>query len=342
VASIGSDPAQAGAGGNARPRTTLFLSGIALCASLAAGAIGIASVWALPGVVAALMMGMIARALFPGLAEATEPGIRYCSRTLLRIAVALLGLRLAAPDLAALGPGAIGIVAVSLAATIGAGYLIARPMLRDRQVAAVAAAAVAVCGASAALAVSAIFPQRAALERMTTLVVIVVSLLSTIVMLAYPPLAAALGFSPTEAALLFGAAIHDVAQVAGAGLAISPEVATQAVAVKMIRVAGLLPIVLGFGILLRAKHDGGTRPQLLPTFLVAYVVLALIAGFGIAPPLLVNLGSTAATWLLTAAVAALGLSTRLEDLRAAPPLLLAFLAAQTLLQLAIVVLLIRV
>lgn len=341
MASIGSEPAQADTGANPRPRTTLFLSGIALCASLAAGAIAIASVSGLPGVVVALVLGMIARALLPGLAEATEPGIRYCSRTLLRIAVALLGLRLAAPDLAALGPRAIGIVAVSLVATIGAGYLIARPMLRDRQVAAVAAAAVAVCGASAALAVSAIFPQRAALERMTTLVVIVVSLLSTIVMLAYPPLAVALGFSPAETALLFGAAIHDVAQVAGAGLAISPEVATQAVAVKMIRVAGLLPIVLCFGILLRAKHDGGTRPGLLPAFLIAYVALALIAGFGLAPPLLISLGSTAATWLLTAAVAALGLSTRLEDLRAAPPLLLVFLAAQTLLQLAIVVALIR-
>lgn len=339
MASMGGDPAQASA--TTRPGAAPFLAGIALCTCLAAGAMGIASVSGVPGVVAGLVIGMIARFLFPGFVDASEPGIRYCSRAVLRIAVALLGLRLAAPDLAALGPRAIGIVAVSLVATIGTGYLIARPMLRDRHVAAVAAAAVAVCGASAALAVSAIFPQRAALERMTTLVVIVVSLLSTIVMLAYPPLAAALGFSPAEAALLFGAAIHDVAQVAGAGLAISPEVATQAVAVKMIRVAGLLPIVLCFGLLLRAKHDGGTRPGLLPAFLVAYVVLALIAGFGIAPPLLISLGSTAATWLLTAAVAALGLSTRLEDLRASPPLLLVFLAAQTLLQLAIVVLLIR-
>lgn len=339
MASIGGDPAQTGA--NTRPGAAPFLAGIALCACLAAGAIGVASVSGIPSVVAGLVMGMIARSLLPGFAEASEPGIRYCSRTVLRIAVALLGLRLAAPDLAALGPRAIGIVAVSLVTTIGTGYLIARPMLRDRHVAAVAAAAVAVCGASAALAVSAIFPQRAVLERMTTLVVIIVSLLSTIVMLAYPPLAAALGFSPAETALLFGAAIHDVAQVAGAGLAISPEVATQAVAVKMIRVAGLLPIVLGFGILLRANRGGGTRPQLLPAFLVVYLVLALIAGFGIAPPFLISLGSTATTWLLTAAVAALGLSTRLEDLRAAPPLLLVFLAAQTLLQLAIVVLLIR-
>lgn len=339
MASIGGDPAQTGA--NTRPGAAPFLAGIALCACLAAGAIGVASVSGIPSVVAGLVMGMIARSLLPGFAEASEPGIRYCSRTVLRIAVALLGLRLAAPDLAALGPRAIGIVAVSLVTTIGTGYLIARPMLRDRHVAAVSAAAVAVWGASAALAVSAIFPQRAVLERMTTLVVIIVSLLSTIVMLAYPPLAAALGFSPAETALLFGAAIHDVAQVAGAGLAISPEVATQAVAVKMIRVAGLLPIVLGFGILLRANRGGGTRPQLLPAFLVVYLVLALIAGFGIAPPFLISLGSTAATWLLTAAVAALGLSTRLEDLRAAPPLLLVFLAAQTLLQLAIVVLLIR-
>jgi uncharacterized membrane protein YadS len=172
------------------------------------------------------------------------------------------------------------------------------------------------------------------------LVVIVVSLLSTVVMLAYPPLAAALGFSLPETALLFGAAIHDVAQVAGAGLAISPEVATQAVAVKMIRVAGLIPVVLGFGMLLRTKGSSAARAPLLPTFLIAYVVLALLAGFGIAPPALISFGSTAATWLLTAAVAALGLSTRFEDLRAAPPLLLIFLAGLTLVQLTIVILLI--
>lgn len=340
---MASDPASVAADtrGNARPRTMSFLAGVALCACLAAGGIALAGHSPIPGVVAGLMMGMITRSLLPGLAEAGERGIRYCSRTVLRIAVALLGLRLAMPDLVALGPEAIGIVVVSLAATIGVGYLVARPMLRDPEVAAVAAAAVAVCGASAALAVSAIFPRRASLERMTMLVVIVVSLLSTIVMLAYPPLAAALGFSPAESALLFGAAIHDVAQVAGAGLAISPEVATQAVAVKMIRVAGLIPVVLCFGFLLRAKRSDAPRPPLMPAFLIAYVAFALIAGLGIAPPWLINLGSTAATWLLIAAVVALGLSTRFEDLRTAPPRLLIFLAGQTLLQLAIVALLVR-
>ncbi len=328
------------AGTNARPRATHFLAGLALCASLAAGAIAIAGPTGIPGVVAGLVMGMIVRALAPGLVGASDAGIRYCGRTLLRVAVALLGLRLTAPDLAALGTEAVGIVAVSLIATIGAGYLAAKLLLRDSQVAAIAAASVAICGASAALAVSSIFPQRAALERMTMLIVIVVSLLSTVVMLAYPPLAGALGFSGPEAALLFGAAIHDVAQVAGAGLALSPETATQAVAVKMIRVAGLIPVVLCFGILLRTRQEAGGSRQLLPAFLIAYVVLALAAGFGVLPAALVSLGSTAATWLLTAAVVAIGLSTRIEDLRAAPPLLILFLVGQTLLQLTIVVLLI--
>ena len=90
-------------------------------------------------------------------------------------------------------------------------------------------------------------PRRAQLDEDTALVIIIVSLLSTAVMLLYPLLARLIGFDAHATALMLGATIHDVAQVAAARFAVSPEVGTQAVTVKMIRVSCLLPVVSALG-----------------------------------------------------------------------------------------------
>ena len=103
-------------------------------------------------------------------------------------------------------------------------------------------------------------PRSAKSERQTAFVVVAVTTYSTIAMVLYPVLARALGFDDHTTGILLGATIHDVAQVVGAGYAVSPEAGDTATIVKLLRVALLLPIVFVIALAIpRERDDGGSR-----------------------------------------------------------------------------------
>lgn len=322
-----------------------FLGGLLLCAALAKLALLGASLTGAPAMLLVLALGMAVRLALPRLAAWSAAGIAFAGTQVLRAGVALLGFRVVADDLLALGPMALLLVLVSVVATLLGGYAIARALKLPADLSAVSATSVTICGASAALAASAAVPRRPGLERETVLVILIVSLMSTAAMLAYPPLARALGFGSHETALLIGAAIHDVAQVAGAGFAVSEETGVRAVTVKMIRVACLLPVVMGIAFLfLGAGPDsqGARRWRAIrpPTFLVLFFLFAVLASTALLPAGVAPIAGTAASWLLTAAVGAIGLKTGFGELAAAQPRLAIVLGAQTLWQLGVVIALI--
>src|SRR6185369_1856870 len=113
-------------------------------------------------------------------------------------------------------------------------------------------------------------------EQATLFTVIGVSALSTLAMIAYPVIARATGLSHHQAGVFIGATIHDVAQVVGAGYAISPEAGDTATVVKLMRVAMLLPVILTTTLFMRSNGaTEGERPPILPWFLAVF--LALVA-----------------------------------------------------------------
>jgi uncharacterized integral membrane protein (TIGR00698 family) len=318
-----------------------FIAGMALCAVLAAIAMLSNAFAGLPAMLVVLALGMAVRLAAPGVTAWAAAGIGFTSTTVLRAGVALLGFRVVADDLLALGWPALGLVLGSVALTVLGGFALARMMKQPADLSAVSATSVAICGASAALAASAAVPRRAGLERETVLVILIVSLMSTAAMLGYPVLARAMGFDTDATALLLGAAIHDVAQVAGAGFAVSEEVGVRAVTVKMIRVACLLPVVMGIAFAFigrsedaqKGKRWRAIRP---PTFLVLFFTFAVITSTALLPDDVSKLAGTAAGWLLAAAVGAIGLKTGFGELKAARPSLAVALGLQTLWQLAVV------
>lgn len=319
------------------------LPGFALCALLALAATLLSAATGVPAMLAVLVAGLGTRFVAPGLVAHAAAGVNFSASSILRFGIVLLGLRVVAGDIATLGPSTIGLVLLSVAATVGGGFFIARLFRQPADIAAIAATSVAICGASAALAASSVVPRRPTLERETLLIILIVSLLSTLVMLLYPAIAALLGLTGSQTALLLGAAIHDVAQVAGAGFAVSPETGVAAVTVKMIRVACLLPVVATIGLLAfrgAARPAAGERRQYLPGFLIGFFLLALLASLEVVPVAVTSIGGQAAGWALTIAVAALGLKTGLAELRGARPALVAVLAAQTILQFGVVLALI--
>lgn len=166
-----------------------------------------------------------------------------------------------------------------------------------------------------ALAISAVLPQDKDSERNTIFTVISVTALSTIAMIAYPPIAQWLGLDAHQAGIFLGATIHDVAQVVGAGYSMSEETGDTATVVKLLRVAMLVPIVFSLSLLLRKRGDGGPRPALpLPLFIIFFVLFVAINSSGIASTQVQELAGDVSRWCLVTAIAALGMKTSLKAL----------------------------
>src|SRR5262249_12658280 len=152
---------------------------------------------------------------------------------LLRWAVALLGLRIALNDIAALGLSSALVVVGSMAITIVSGFVFARLLGLAAPYGALSGCATAVCGASAALATATVLPDYERKDADVVFVVIAANAFATLGMVFYPPLAVALGFDSHTTGIFLGGTIHDVAQVVGAGYAVSDAVGNAAVIVKL-------------------------------------------------------------------------------------------------------------
>ncbi len=181
--------------------------------------------------------------------------------------------------------------------------------------------AVAICGASAALALSAALPAHPLKERATLFTVIGVSTLSTLAMVVYPLISHALGLSGPDAGFFIGATIHDVAQVVGAGYSISHEAGDTATLVKLVRVAMLVPAVLLAAWLARRHlasqpeaRAAGRHPPLLPWFAVAFAVLVGVNSTGWLPAPVVRAGMDLSQACLVAAMAAIGMKSHLKEI----------------------------
>ncbi len=286
-----------------------FAPGIGLALTVAAAASFLAEHHGGPVMLFALLIGMAFNFL------ATEgrcaAGISFSARTVLRVGVALLGVRITFADISALGIDAVLAVVGLIVLTIATGFVASRFFGRKWRFALLTGGSVAICGASAALALAAVIPPNDKLERNTLFTVVAVTTLSTVAMIAYPILFATLGLNHIESGFLIGATVHDVAQVVGAGYSVSDEAGEIATIVKLLRVA-LLPVVLVIVIAcLRSRPTEGARPTV-PWFVIAFVALVAANSVDLIPSLVAESASAASRWMLVTAIAALGVKTSLK------------------------------
>ena len=226
--------------------------GTILCSFVAVIATFIATRYQVPVMLLALLLGLSSATLFIKKVN-IQQGVNFCSRELLRFCVGLLGVRIAFADIVSLGITPPLIVMASMALTIIFGVLFARVLGLPKTFGVLSGGAVAVCGVSAAAAISTVLPKDKSQEKYFALTVIGITTFSTLSMIFYPILARYLGFSDQLAGVFIGGAIHDVAQVVGAGYTISPEAGDVATYIKLLRVALLMPIVMM--VFLRLKSE---------------------------------------------------------------------------------------
>ena len=299
----------------------LFLAGsIAVAAHLIAPFV--ASLLPIPAMVIALIIGIALHRVSRN--ARFKPGIAICVTTILRWAVALLGLRIALEEIMILGFATAAMVIVSMVVTIVAGFAIAWMFGRGTGYGALIGAGTAVCGASATLATSTVIPNYPNKDADVAFVVVAVNALSTFAMLLYPSICAWLGFDAQTTGILLGGTIHDVAQVVGAGYSVSETAGNTAVLVKLFRVFLLLPVVIGIGLWLgRSRGLPGAASAPLPIFAFVFLGLSLLnSGVNLFPALLPFyapvrlLAVDVSNAGLLLAIAALGLGTSLSAISA--------------------------
>jgi uncharacterized integral membrane protein (TIGR00698 family) len=292
--------------------------GVALALAIAAAATLVSSLHGGPILLYALFFGVAFH--YASHEPGMQPGIQWCSSALLRLGVGLLGARIAMSQIVELGLASALLIVIAVASTVGLGWWLAPRCGHSRAQGWLSGGSVAICGASAALAIAAVLPRSKDNDRFTLLVVVTVTALSTVAMVLYPLLAKALHLSPAMAGLFLGGTIHDVAQVAGAGYVLSPTTGDAAIVVKLFRVALLVLVVLAASAAFASERGAGDSGKparwigLVPWFLWMFLALVLLNSLGAFTSDVQHTFAQAARTCLVVAIAALGVKTSFAQL----------------------------
>jgi uncharacterized integral membrane protein (TIGR00698 family) len=303
-------------------RLTSILPGLVLCIAVTAAAIALEKIevhfTALPyleALVIAILLGVAIRTVWtPG--AAWSKGIGFSARTLLEIAVVLLGASLSVGTVLGLGSILLVGIAMVVAFAIASSYLISRALGLPQRMAILVACGNSICGNSAIAAVAPIIGADA--DEVASSIAFT-AVLGVIVVLGLPLLVPILNLSLTQYGVLAGLTVYAVPQVLAATLpigALSNQVGT---VVKLVRVLMLGPVVLGLSLFARHLREergaagGSARPrwpalhELVPWFIVGFLLLAVARSAGLIPQDLVRPLRMVAALLTTIAMAALGL-----------------------------------
>lgn len=289
--------------------------GIALAATIAAAGFALRQ---LPGVgvlspmILSILIGILLHNLV-GTPHRAKAGVAFTMRRILRAAIVLLGLQLTLGQVAAVGAAGIGVIAATLVATFVFTKWAGRALGVERGLAELIGAGTSICGASAVIACNTV---TRAHDEDVAYAVACVTVFGSVAMFLYPMLAAPFALDPGHYGLWSGASIHEIAQVVAAGYQLGPESGEAATVAKLSRVLMLAPLVLSLAALARARGGKAGARVPMPWFVLGFIAMMLVASFLPPPPALKSVIVTTTTFMLSMALAAMGLETDLRKLKA--------------------------
>lgn len=296
--------------------------GVLLCGAITLAAAGLQAlelrlfgrVW-LDALVLAILIGTAIRTIWsPGAPWAI--GISFSARTLLEVAVVLLGATISAGALLAVGPALLIGTALVVTVALFSGYGLGRLLGLPHRMAVLVACGNAICGNSAIAAAAPVIgaePDEVAASIGFTAV------LGVGVVLALPLLSVLLALNPTAFGVFAGLTVYAVPQVLAATAPISTLSAQTGTLVKLVRVLLLGPVVIGLAVLTRSsvriEPGQAVAPDKvwhglhrhMPWFIFGFVALLTARSLGLIPAILLPAISSVATWMTIIAMAALGL-----------------------------------
>ena len=309
------------------PSSTRWLSGrssvpgLFLTATIAAAAFGLrnlSGITALSPLIVAIVLG-IAFHNTVGTPAAFKQGVVFSMRRVLRFAIILLGLQLSLSQVVEVGGAGLAIIASTLAATFLFTVWLGRRLGVERKLSELIAAGTSICGASAVVATNAV---TRASDEDVAYAVACVTVFGSASMLLYPVLEGLLQLTPHAFGLWAGASVHEIAQVVAAAFQNGVDSGNFAMIAKLSRVMLLAPMILALSCFSAGKPqtdriEGSKRRSVpVPWFVLGFVVMMLLNSIDVIPhPEKAWLVQTT-TFLLTVALAAMGLETDVGKLRA--------------------------
>ena len=269
-----------------------------------------------PAMLMAILIGMSLNFLSED--KKCEKGINFSSKNILYLGIILLGSRITFENILSININITFLIILAVILTILFSILFLRLFGFQYRFGILIGGAIAICGASAALAISSVLPKDERSDERLTFVILGVTVISTICMIFYPILANFLEMDNVSAGIFFGATIHDVAQVIGAGFTLSDETGDTATIIKLFRVTLLFPVVILISLLsyrYKSNNDFDNKPPLVPYFIIFFIIMVIINSLNFIPFYLQFYLNEISSWFLLIAISAVGTKTRLQSLR---------------------------
>jgi uncharacterized integral membrane protein (TIGR00698 family) len=303
-----------------KPAVAALLPGLLLSAAIAGAGFGLRQ---LPGLalfspmILAIVSGMAFHNLI-GTPARAKPGVTFSLRRILRLAIVLLGLQLTAAQVSEVGARGLAVIVLTLISTFLVTTWLGRLLGVERKLTELIAAGTSICGASAVIATNTVTRAR---DEDVAYAVACVTVFGSIAMFTYPWLMGLLQLDAHAYGLWSGASIHEIAQVVAAAFQGGRQAGDFGTIAKLARVTLLAPVVITLGLLAarRARHDGhghSAAQAPIPWFILGFVALVGVNSV-ITMPADIRTGVvTVTTFLLSMALAAMGLETDFVKLKA--------------------------
>lgn len=312
------------------------------CASCFIGEWQVLKALSISPLIIGIVLGMAyANSLRNHLPATWGPGIKFCSKSILRLGIILYGFRLTFQDVVAVGLPGIVIDCIIVAVTILGGVMVGKWLKMDSDIALLTSIGSGICGAAAVLGAEATIKTQ---PYKTAVAVATVVIFGTLSMFLYPIgyRAGIIDLTPDQMGIFSGATLHEVAHAVGAGNAMGDEIANVAIITKMIRVMLLVPVllILGWWAAASARKrlkaaSAGERAQngdndsagstaktgkgkvQVPWFAFGFLLVIGFNSLDLLPAPVVSWINDFDTFLLTMAMAALGAETSFDKFKQA-------------------------
>jgi uncharacterized integral membrane protein (TIGR00698 family) len=269
--------------------------------------------------VIAILLGMIWRNL-AGVAAPLAPGVQFSAKTVLEIAVVLLGAAVDLPALFKGGPALLGMVALAVTLSLIVSSLVGRLCGLGKKLATLVAVGNSICGNSA---IAAVAPVIGAEPGEIASSIALTAVLGVAVVLTLPLLIPLLHLNHYQYGVLAGMSVYAVPQVLAATLPVSAVSGEIGTLVKLVRVLLLGPVVFFYSLRSGAEKKSGASFRLtnyIPGFILGFMILALLRSTGLLNRIVLPAGLAPlpdqlreiSRWLTVAAMAALGLGVDLK------------------------------
>jgi uncharacterized integral membrane protein (TIGR00698 family) len=317
VLAVASPPRRALAGLRA------LLPGVSCVGALAAGATLLGGAVPVVGAPVFAVLSGIAIAVVRTPSARLRPGISFTSKRVLQGSIVLMGLELSLGQVLWTGTRSLPVLAGTLAAALGMAWVAGRLLGLRGDTRTLIGVGTAICGASAIAAADAVI---GADEADVSYSIATIFTFNVVAVLLYPTLGHALGLSQHSFGLWAGTAINDLSSVVAASAIYGHAAASYGVIVKLTRTLAIIPICLGLAAVRGRQGKDATEERvarrvtvrrIVPVFIVAFIAAVAANTIGLIPVGWHHGLSDLSTWMITAALAAIGLSTDVRHIRRA-------------------------